>query len=75
MHTDYWRKNIILISKDPEAHEHFIQITEAYESLMSYSNVHDETTSYSWDDYNNEEELRRKRAREYAQMKYRVRKE
>jgi hypothetical protein len=53
------------VSTEPDAEEKFIQITEAYDALLSPAPITD-----FYEDQPSEEELRRERARNYARMQY-----
>ena len=58
------------ISKEPDAEQRFIEITEAYEALLGKSTSRPLVTSYSSESPYNEEEIRRSMAQEYARMRY-----
>ena len=55
------------LNKNPEAEEHFIRITEAYE-LLTNQNIH--ADGYQPVEYATFEDLRRQRAQAYARMRY-----
>src|SRR6266850_5240332 len=57
------------ISKEPDAEQRFIEITEAYEALLDKKPLY-RVTSYSTEPLHSEEEIRRSRAQEYARMRY-----